>query len=180
MIATLFGKKKITEDRLANVFVNALLELVEQGFPEIAAELNESPEFEARPEIDPRQDEPFLMIVVAGNLMELQRHLPAGQDKRVAALAMSKFAQAIGARTSEVERTMVALQQLMNKLNHPSKNTVYAMTKALFDRYELFCFQKLYFREQRVPDPIIQQRVNKLMAFYLWDWESFNEQYRVS
>ena len=27
MIATLFGKKKITEDKLANVFVNTVLEL---------------------------------------------------------------------------------------------------------------------------------------------------------
>ena len=49
MIGTLFGKKKITEDRLANVFVNALLELVDQGFPDVAAELNEAPDLSGPP-----------------------------------------------------------------------------------------------------------------------------------
>lgn len=32
MIATLFGKKKITEDKLANVFVNTVLEMCSEDF----------------------------------------------------------------------------------------------------------------------------------------------------
>lgn len=181
MIATIFGKKKITEDRLANVFVNALLQLVQQGFCDVAAELNEAPELVGEQVIDPDREETFLNVVLAGNLMELQRQLQAGQDQRVAALVISKFAQALGTRTSDVERSIATLQQMMARLNHPSKNTVYAMSKAVFHQYDLFRFQTdEFFRDQRVPHPVILKRLNGLMGFFLWDWDSFHEQYRLS
>ena len=32
MIATLFGKKKVDEEKAATIFVNAILRLTEQGF----------------------------------------------------------------------------------------------------------------------------------------------------
>ncbi|MCB9170053.1 MAG: hypothetical protein H6594_06860 [Flavobacteriales bacterium] len=179
MIATLFGKKRISEDKLANVFVNALLELVDQGFANVVAELKEAPEFEAVPDIAYENEAPFLLIVLAGNLLEARRQLPAGTDVRLATLAISKFATATGSRSTEVEQRIGRLQGLMNRLNAPSKNTVYAMSKAVFHQYDLFAFQKVYFREQRVPDPIIQKRLNALMAFFLWDWEDFHEHYRI-
>ncbi|MFZ1333104.1 MAG: hypothetical protein WAR83_12990, partial [Flavobacteriales bacterium] len=83
MIATLFGKKKITEDKLANVFVNAILELAENGFPAIAAELNEAPEFLVSPDIKENDDIPFTMVVLAGNLIEMKNMLGPGLDKRM-------------------------------------------------------------------------------------------------
>ena len=49
MIATLFGRKRITEDKLANVFVNTVLEMGTEGFPVVVAEMNEAPEFEVAP-----------------------------------------------------------------------------------------------------------------------------------
>ena len=42
MITALFGKKRITEEKLANVLVNAVLEMGAEGFPLVVAELNEA------------------------------------------------------------------------------------------------------------------------------------------
>lgn len=179
MIATLFGKKRITEERLANVFVNAVLELTEHGFPTVAAEINESPEFSACPNVASTDTGGFALIVLAANLMEAQRILGPGVDKRVAALAMSKFAQATGLGTAELEREMRALQSQMERLNFPSKNTVYAMSKVIFHRYDLFCFQDSYFREMKAPNPIILKRLNGLMGYFIWNWTEVNEQYRI-
>lgn len=179
MIATLFGKKKITEDKLANVFVNAVLELSEQGFPAIAAELNESPEFVLSPNIAENDDASFALIVLAANLTEMQRVLGPGLDKRMYALAVSKFAQAIGYTGSNLETEVRALQGQMERLNFPSKNTVYAMGKVLFQRYDLFCFQDTYFREMKAPNPIILKRLNGLMGYFTWNWTEVNEQYRI-
>jgi hypothetical protein len=53
------------------------------------------------------------------------------------------------------------------------------MGKALFHRYDLYCFQDVYFREQRVPNPIILKRVNALMGYFIWDWTEIQEQYRI-
>jgi len=179
MIATLFGKKRISEEKLANVFVNAVLELTEQGFAAVAAEINESPEFSANPHIGENDDDALALIVLAANLMEAQRILGPGVDKRIASLSISKFAQATGLGVNELEREVRTLQSQMERLNFPSKNTVYAMGKVLFQRYDLFCFQDPYFREMKAPNPIILKRLNGLMGYFLWNWTEVNEQYRI-
>lgn len=179
MIATLFGKKKITEEKLANVFVNAALELTEEGFPAVAAEINESPEFVMSPGLAEHDSDAFGLIVLAANLMEAQRILGPGVDKRITALAISKFANATGMEAAHLEQEVRGLQSQMERLNFPSKNTVYAMGKVLFNRYDLFCFQDTYFREMKAPNPIILKRLNGLMGYFLWNWAEVNEQYRI-
>ncbi len=179
MIATLFGKKKITEDKLANVFVNAVLELSEGGFPAVAAEINESPEFTTSPGVSEQDDAAFALVVLAANLMEMQRVLGSGLDKRIFSLSVSKFAQAMERDCTEVESEVRAVQSRMERLNFPSKNTALAMGKVLFNEYDLFCFQDAYFREVKAPNPIILKRLNSLMGYFLWSWTDVQEQYRV-
>lgn len=179
MITALFGKKRLSEDKLANIFVNAVLELTAGGFPAVAAELNESPEFVLPPELREEDDRAFALVVLTGNLIEMQRVVGPGLDKRIHALAISKFAQALDTTGAELEAEVKALRERMERLNFPSKNTVYAMSKVLFHEYDLFCFQDTYFREQRSPNPIILKRLNGLMGYFLWSWTEILEQYRI-
>ena len=167
MITALFGKKKIAEDKLANAFVNAVLEFTAQGFPLICAELNEAPEFEVSPAIGETNDEPFARILLAGNLIEMQRTLGPGLDKRMTALSVSKFANAMGIETTDLENDIRQLQSRMERMNYPSKNTVYAMAKVV------------YFREQKSPNPIVLKRLNSLMGYFIWSWNEVSDQYRI-
>jgi len=179
MIATLFGRKRITEDKLANVFVNTVLEMGTEGFPVVTAEMNEAPEFELAPDMQEADDARFLLIVLAANLMEMERLMGAGLDKRIFSLSVSKYAQAMGRGCTDVENEVRALQSRMERLNFPSKNPVYAMGRAVFQEYDLFCFQDSYYREMRAPHPIILKRLNSLMGYFLWNWQEVNEQYRI-
>ena len=179
MISALFGKKRIAEDKLANAFVNAVLEFTEQGFPLVCAELNEAPEFEVSPGIEETNDEPFARILLAGNLIEMQRTLGPGVDKRMYALSVSKFANAMGVQASDLDNDLRQLLGRMERMNYPSKNTVYAMAKVVFTEYDLFCFQDVYFREQKSPNPIVLKRLNSLMGYFLWSWSEVSEQYRI-
>ena len=180
MIATLFGRKRITEDKLANVFVNTMLEMCAEGFPVVLAEVNEAPEFELSPGIRDGDDDHFLMIVLAANLMEMERTMGAGVDKRIFSLSVSKFSQAINRNCTDAELEVRALQSRMERLNFPSKNPVYAMGRAIFQEYDLFCYQDSYYREMRAPQPIVLKRLNGLMGYFLWNWPEVNEQYRIA
>lgn len=180
MIGTIFGKKRISEDKFANVFVNAVVALTEQGFPNIVSELEEAPEFVTRPVFGPGDDELFALILFAGNLMEAPKHLPAGQDQRLAQHAYSKFAPLQDMSAAELETETIAMQRFMGRINHPSKNTVYAMSKAVFHKYDLFRFQDAYFRELRSPNPIVLGRVNKMMQYCLWDWAELLDEMKVT
>jgi hypothetical protein len=181
MIATLFGKKRITEERFANIFVNAVLELTAEGFPVLVSELNEAPEFDRSPGLHTDEDRPFALLVLAANLLEAPCYLNGGAEKRLRSLALSKVAAAFG--TSDVaglEKEVDALMSLMKRVNHPSKNTVYAMSKVVFHQYELFSYQSEYFRELKAPNPIVLKRLNGLMGYFLWNWKEFQESYRIS
>ena len=68
-------KKKISEKKLAGLFVSAILQLVDQGFPEVAGMINEDPEFEKAPNISCADADRFLLIVVAGNLQYIPKYL---------------------------------------------------------------------------------------------------------
>lgn len=181
MIATLFGRKKISEDKLANLFVNAVIALTEQGYPTIVAELQESPEFGTMPMFGPGDDELFALIVFAGNLIEAPKYIPAGMDQRLVQHAYSKFAEVMDTSAAELEVETIALQRFMMRMNHPSKNTVYAMSKAVFHKYDLFRHHRdPYFRQNKSPNPIVLGRLNKLMAFCLWEWAELLEDLRVT
>lgn len=180
MIATLFGRKKITEEKLADRFIGTVLALVHDGFPIIAEELNASPEFAPSPNIDPVEEGPFALIVLAGNLMEAPRWLESGQDRRLFSLAISRFSDAYGLRCSELELEVKALQQFLDRVNHPSKNAVYAMSKAIFHKYDLFRYQADYFRDMKAPNPIVLKRLNGLMGHFLWNWEEFVGEHRIT
>ena len=177
----IFGKKRISEDKLANVFVNAVLRLTEQGYPLVVEELRGSPEFVSKPVFGPGDDELFAQIVFAGNLLEAPKHLPPGTDHRLAQHAFSKFAPLMDSSAAELESETSSMQSFMSRINHPSKNTVYAMSRALFHQYDLFGHQTdEYFRDKREPHPVTLKRLNSLMGFFLWDWENFHEHYRIA
>jgi hypothetical protein len=180
MIATLFGKKRISEEKLANAVVNAVFQLTEQGYPMIVEELQDAPEFIARPVFGPGDDELFALIVLAGNLLDAPKHLPAGQDRRFISHALAKYSAAMDMPLSELEVEVVALQHFMARINHPSKNTVYAMSKAVFHKYDLFRFQDPYFRQMKAPNPIVLKRVNQLMSFCLWDWPEVLDGWKIT
>ena len=64
MLATLFGKKKLTEDKAANIFVNSLIQVVESSFPDIVDNIKSDGEFIETPSISTTDSDKFLMIVL--------------------------------------------------------------------------------------------------------------------
>ena len=50
-------KRKLSDNQVANIFVNALFEVVEKGFMEVALLINEDPAFVRSPEIRDDQDD---------------------------------------------------------------------------------------------------------------------------
>lgn len=175
----LFRKRKISENTVANIFVNGLMRMVEMGFPEIAATLNESPEFDQLPNVDAGDFDHFLLIALAGNLDRLEQFFPSGRDRRVAEFILEKFAVIYELDKLELARLVNTNRKLMSRLNHPSKNVCRGMTRALLSKYDLLKKQHEYFREMKAPDPILEKRLMELMPPFLWDWENFLKNNKV-
>lgn len=179
MFTKIFGKKKLKEDKLANIFVNATLKGVEDGFSDIAGLINESPEFVESPELDSNNDSKFLLIVIAANLKEIPRHLSAHQDNRMINLILTKLSGVFDVEFDKLEGILREYQSYLGRVNHPSNNNLYAMSKAVFFKYELGKFQEDYFRKMNAPNPLFLKRLDEAMAVFMFDWKGTTEDYQL-
>ena len=176
---TLFGKKRISEDRVANVFVNGIQALIDSGFDNVVGLINDSPEFIQPPGIKADDIGVFTMIVLSGNIQMIPAHFDSGQDKRITELILEKFATLYEIDKMELAVMVGDTRKFMSRKNHPSKNTLNGMAKGLFCRMELNGFQEPYFKSLQSPNPIFIQRLKDALENFMWDWASITEKYRI-
>ncbi|MEX2595433.1 MAG: hypothetical protein WEC59_00780 [Salibacteraceae bacterium] len=177
---TIFKKKKITEDQLANFFVNTTLQLVEEGFKDVAEIINNDAEFLIQPQVSEEDFDRFLLVVIAGNMKLMNAHFESVKDVRIAEKIYRKLAKALGVEPMVLKETINKYQSWMSRINHPSKNTLYAMSKGVFFKYELNQFQKDYFRNMNTPNPIFLKRLDEIVSQFIFDWSEIKDNYRVS
>jgi hypothetical protein len=178
MLGTLL-KKKLSDNQLANVFMNGLLEVVENGFGEVAQLINEDPAFVKSPEISVSDNAQFTMVILTANISSLENTFEADQAVRIEQLIFEKLGKMMGVDAASAEKTVRDYQKFMHRVNHPSKNMIYAMSKAVFAKYGLNDFQDEYFRRMQAPNPLFLKRMDAVVVNFLWDWDAFFKKYRI-
>jgi hypothetical protein len=173
-------KKKISEDKATNIFVNAILKMVDEGFPEVAALINEDPEFETKPQVNGNDYDEFLLIVLAGNLCSISKYFDGYQEVRVSEHVLKKFGKVLNIDFPHFKELINSYKTYFSRINHPSKNTLYAMSKAVFHKYNLNQYQEEYFRNMKTPNPIFLKRLDDIMANFLFDWMPLKETYKIT
>tara|TARA_R110001592_G_scaffold126028_3_gene336548 strand:+ start:626 stop:1168 length:543 start_codon:yes stop_codon:yes gene_type:complete len=177
---TIFGKKKIKEETASNIFINNLLDTIEKGFPEIAGIINDSPEFVVPPNISESNSEKFLLIIIAANLQFIPDQFNNCQDDRMLNLIYSQLAKVFDVEKERLEAVINDYQRYIAKVNLPSKNTVYGISKAIFGKYELNQFQDEYFKNMKSPNPMFLKRLDDAIDCFIWNWAGFKDKYQVT
>jgi hypothetical protein len=173
MLQTLFRKRKYTEDTLANVFVNSIVASVDDSFEDVAQLIKSDSEFEVTPDFSSTDSDRFLMVVLVGNLNFLSRYFSATEEQLLRKCIIRKFATVFGTTYEEFKSYVDSYEDFMWRINHPSHNVLYGMSKTVFYKYELAQFQDEYFREMRAPNPILLKRLDDIMRNYVWDWDAY-------
>ena len=179
MFTKIFGKKKIKEDTLANIFVNSTLRAVDEGFADVVGLIEDAPEFVSKPKLDVKDDSKFLLIVLAANLKEIPKHLPAHQDNRLINHIITKLTGVFDVEFQQLEEVLRNYQNYLSRVNHPSQNNLYAMSKALFYKYKLGQYQEDYFRRMNSPNPMFLKRMDEVMKLFLFNWEKVVKDYHI-
>ena len=177
---TIFGKKKIKEDTAANIFINNLLDTIEKGFPEIAGIINDSPEFNVSPTISEDNSEKFLLIIIAANLLYIPQHFNNHQDDRLLELIYTQLAKVFDVKQESLEAVIKDYQSYIAKVNLPSKNILYGISKAIFGKYGLNEYQDEYFKNMKSPNPMFLKRLDETIDSFIWNWSTFKEKYQLT
>jgi hypothetical protein len=175
----IFGKKKIKEDVVANVFVNSILNTIDNGFPEIVGIINDAPEFVISPELHVNDDDQFSLIVFAANISYISDHLHNSKDDRIKNLIFSKLSNVFDCDKDRLEKVIKDYQCYLMKVNHPSKNMKYAISKGICGKYQLNGFQDEYFKNMKSTNPMLLKRLDEAMDNFIWNWDSFKNKYQI-
>jgi hypothetical protein len=174
-----FLKKRLTDNQLANIIVNGLLEVIDNGFKEVASMINEDSAFDYSPDIAPTETDEFTMIIIVGNLVQLESHFDYNQAISVESLIVQKFSNIYGMTENQFSELVSDYKSFISRVNYPSKNVLYGMSKAIFHKYALNDFQEEYFRSMQAPNPLFLKRMDEIVANFIWNWEAVEKKYKI-
>ena len=120
------------------------------------------------------------MIVIVGNLKTMQQQFDVQHAGVIEDLICEKMAQVFEMSVVEFKKLVRDYENFMNRVNHPSKNVLYSMSKAVFHKYKLNEFQDEYFRKMQAPNPLFLKRMDDFMSNFIWDWDNFFKKYKLS
>ena len=178
MLNTIF-KKKLSDEQLANVFVNGVLEVVDKGFSEVTMLIEEDPAFVTKPNLSVKNDGHFTMIVIVGNIKFLQDNFLPNQLHSLEPLIVKKFAAIYDMDESDFEDLIKEYSSFMTRVNHPSKSILYSMSKGVFHKYKLNTHQDDYFKNLDCPNPLFLKRMDEVMKNFIWNWDAFFKRYKM-
>lgn len=173
-------KRKLSDNQVANIFINSIFDTVDNGFIEVAQLINEDVAFVISPQIPEKENGEFGMIVVVGNLSFLESTFEADQAGRVEKIIFEKLAKMYEMSEADFTKMIREYQSFITRVNHPSKNMIYGMSKAVFHKYKLNDFQDEYFRRMQTPNPLFLKRMDEVMANFIWNWDAFFKKYKLN
>jgi hypothetical protein len=178
MLSTIF-KKKLSDEQLSNIFVNGVLDAIDQGFEEVMSLVKEDPAFVRQPQTEHLKDGHFSMIVIVANVSMLVNNFEPQQVSSLEDLIKENLANVYGMDKSTFNSYFSSYSSFMSRVNHPSKNMLYAMSKAFFFKYQLNEYQDNYFRELCAPNPLFLKRMDEVMENFIWNWDAFFRKYKL-
>ena len=178
MFSTLI-KRRLTDNQVANIFINAIFDSVDKGFEEVALLINEDTAFSSSPKININNNREFGLIVIVGNLSYLESNFEADQTERVEKIIFEKLSKLYAIDISSFKKLIKEYQSFIARVNHPSKNWVYGMSKAIFYKYKLNEFQDEYFKRMQAPNPLFLKRMDEIMVNFIWNWDAFSKKFKL-
>ncbi|MEN9699686.1 MAG: hypothetical protein RLZZ301_884 [Bacteroidota bacterium] len=178
MFSTL-TKKKLTDNQVANVFINGIFDCVDKGFAEVASLINEDSAFVSSPNVSVSDSGEFGLIVIVGNLSFLESTFDADQAERVEHLIFEKLSRIYEMDVHAFAKMIRDYQSFIMRVNHPSKNWIYGMSKAVFHKYNLNEHQDEYFKRMQAPNPLFLKRMDEVMTNFVWNWDAFFKKFRI-
>lgn len=179
MLGTIL-KKRLSDNQVANIFINAIYSTVDNGFAEVAQLINEDVAFVNSPNIDAKRDGEFALIVIVGNLSYLESTFEPEQANRVEEIIFEKLAKVYEMEVSDFQKLIRDYQAFISRVNHPSKNMIYGMSKAIFHKYKLNDFQDDYFKRMQAPNPLFLKRMDEVVQNFIWNWDAFFKKYKLN
>ena len=106
--------------------------------------------------------------------------LSAYEENNLCQAIIEEMATAFETNFHEMQAELEKYSSFISRVNHPSKNILYGMSKAVFFKFKLGQYQEDYFAQLNTPNPIFLKRIDNLVENYIWDWKSFFDKTKIT
>ncbi len=180
-VFSLFGKKRLKEEHVAQVFVSTINGLAEESFPVLKEYLNEVPELKCSPEIKDHQLEWFLYIVFSANLYHLKDHFDVEQHNRMRILVIDEFIASIQGRSHDQALGQINMyEDYLSGLDRSQNEGLgKIMALAIFQKYGLNECQVDHFQRMNQPNPTIIKAISEITDHFIWNWADLLGNYKL-
>jgi hypothetical protein len=79
-----------------------------------------------------------------------------------------------------MKEELESYSSFISRVNHPSKNILYGMSKAVFFKFKLGKYQDEYFAQLNTPNPVFLKKIDVLIENFIWDWKTIFEKSKIS
>jgi len=180
MFATLFVKKRITHKVLAKQFVHKTLRAVDETFEDFLDAIYNDSELESYPKLNYKDPSVLMHIIIAGNMKFFERILSSHEENAVCNSIIKEMSEVFDMDFNEMKEELENYSSFISRVNHPSKNILYGMSKSVFFKFKLGKYQDDYFAQLNTPNPIFLKKIDSLIENYIWDWKSICEKSKIT
>ena len=180
MFTSLFVKKKLSHKQIAFKFVHHTLQIIDETYGDFLDAIFYDPELTEHPKLDYKDPTKLSFIIIAGNMRYFEHILPAYEENNLCQAIIEEMASVYEVSFHEMQAKLEKYSSFISRVNHPSKNILYGMSKAVFFKFKLGQFQEDYFAQLNTPNPIFLKRIDNLIENYIWDWKSFFDKTKIT
>lgn len=180
-VFSLFGKKRLKEEHVSQVFVSTINGLAIDSFPLLCEYLNSVPELKCSPNIKDEQMEWFLYIVFSANLYNLSSSFQGDQLNRMRILIIDEFIESLtGQRHDDVLEQINLYEDYIAALDRVERDELgKIIASAIFQKYGLNEYQIDHFQKMNKPNPTIIKAMSEITDNFIWNWNDLLENYKL-
>jgi hypothetical protein len=180
MFATLFVKKRITHKILAKQFVHRTLIALDETFEDFLDAIYNDSELKSYPDLNYKDPKVLMFIIIAGNIRFFERILSSHEENTICNSIILEMSEVFEMDFNMMKEELESYSSFISRVNHPSKNILYGMSKAVFFKFKLGKYQDEYFAQLNTPNPVFLKKIDVLIENFIWDWKTIFEKSKIS
>jgi hypothetical protein len=173
-------KEKITVKDTANIFSIALNKVVNDGFPEIQTFLNKNNNLDKSPNIKNEDVKWFRLIVFAANLHLLSTKFEEEQSVELRSNVIDNLLPYLDVDNEISMDLFLNYETYFNDILAKQIDPIETMAVAVFDKYKINECQSELLKRRNEPNPVLFNELRKYLSHFIWNWEEFLENCRVT
>ena len=173
-------RKKINKEEVVSLYISTLNEVINNGFIEIKNFINENNNLESKPSLKDSDIKWFSLIIILANLYNLKTYFEEEEVIKLRACILDNVLITIDSNIDLAMEKFLSYEDYFSSLIMHHEDLSESMAIGIFEKYNINKFQGDLFKRKNKPNPIFLHELKNLLNHFIWNWEDYLKEYRIT